>query len=271
MLGALAGFSDEERVPLDQMPPLERYILHRLWELDGEVKGAYRDYVFQDVTRALLAFCQEELSALFFDIRRDSLYCDRPDSLKRRAVRTVMDAVFERITVWLAPLIPFTMEEAWTTRFPEGGSNCLRVFPQTPGEWRNDEEAERWAKVREVTSVVMGALEVERREKRIGASLEAAPRVTIAEPVLLAAFEGLDAAEVFRTSGAELVTGEGPAGAFRLPEVPGVAVEPTSAPGCKCARCWRVLEEVSAPTFLCVRCDDAVEAFDRSHPETALA
>ncbi|MFC3067827.1 isoleucine--tRNA ligase [Phenylobacterium soli] len=262
MLGALGGFEAAERLPLAELPPLERFILHRLWELDGEVRQAYRNYEFQAVTRALLAFCQEELSALFFDIRRDSLYCDQPGEVRRRAARTVMDAVFERLTAWLAPLLPFTMEEAWTTRFPDAGSNCLREFPATPAEWRNDAEAERWAKVQAVTSVVTGALEVERREKRIGASLEAAPKVHISDHDLRLAFDGLDVAEVLRTSAAELVAGEGPAGAFRLAEVKDVAVEPRTAEGCKCARCWRILPEVKAPRFLCERCDDAVEALD---------
>src|SRR6185437_15096615 len=226
LLGALGGFADAERLEPGEMPPLERFILHRLWELDGQVRQAYEVYAFQDVSHALLAFCQDELSALFFDVRRDALYCDRPDSLRRRAVRTVMDAVFERLTIWLSPLLPFTMEEAWTTRFPDAGSNCLRVFPETPAGWRDGAEAERWTKVQKVTAVVNGALEIERREKRIGASLEAAPRVSIAAPELLAAFEGLDAAEVFRTSGASLAAGEGPPAAFRLAEVAGVAVEP---------------------------------------------
>ncbi len=270
LLGALGGFADAERLEPGEMPPLERFILHRLWELDGQVRQAYEVYAFQDVSHALLAFCQDELSALFFDVRRDALYCDRPDSLRRRAVRTVMDAVFERLTIWLSPLLPFTMEEAWTTRFPDAGSNCLRVFPETPAGWRDGAEAERWTKVQKVTAVVNGALEIERREKRIGASLEAAPRVSIAAPELLAAFEGLDAAEVFRTSGASLAAGEGPPAAFRLAEVAGVAVEPQLAPGCKCARCWRVLPEVSAPRLLCLRCEDAVEAFDRANPEARV-
>ena len=177
-----------------------------------------------------------------------------------------MEAVFERITIWLAPLLPFTMEEAWTTRFPEAGSNCFREFPETPAAWRNDAEAERWAKVQATTSVVTGALEVERREKRIGASLEAAPRVHLADPALAAAFEGLDPAEVFRTSAAELANGDGPAGAFRLAEVAGVAVEPRTADGCKCARCWRILPEVKPPSMLCLRCEDAVSAFDSAQP-----
>ena len=262
MLGALADFSDAERVAVDQMPPLERFILHRLWELDRDVRAAYEGYVFQDVSKALLEFCQDELSSLFFDIRRDALYCDRPDSLRRRAARTAMDAVFERLTIWLAPLIPFTMEEAWTTRFPDAASNSLRTFPATPAAWRNDAEAARWAKVQTVTSVVTGALEVERREKRLGAALEAAPAVSVADAGLLGAFDGLDPAEVFRTSAAALGAGGGAAGAFRLPEVAGVAVEPKRAHGHKCARCWRVLPEVTAPRFLCERCDDAVTVWD---------
>ena len=106
-------------------------------ELDGEVRGAYETYRFQDVWRPLADFCSNELSALYFDIRKDILYCDRPDSLRRRACRTVMDLVFERLTAWLAPLAAFTMEEAWETRFPRAGSNALRVIPDTPAAWRN--------------------------------------------------------------------------------------------------------------------------------------
>jgi isoleucyl-tRNA synthetase len=262
MLGALAGFDEAGKVGLDAMPPLERFILHRLRELDQYVRTAYENYDFQLVSRAMLEFCQNELSSLFFDIRRDSLYCDAPDDLRRRAARTVIDAAFERLTIWLAPLIPFTTEEAWGTRHPDGGSNCLRVFPETPAAWLNEAEAARWATVQEVTSVVTAALEVERREKRIGAALEAAPRVHLASPALAEAFHGLDPAEVFRTSDAALVAGEGPAGAFRLAEVDGVAVEPLRADGCKCARCWRILPEVAAPKMLCLRCDEAVAAWD---------
>ncbi len=268
LLGALAGFTEAEKVALEDMPPLERFILHRLHELDGQVRAAYDAYLFQDVSRPLTEFCQNELSALFFDIRRDALYCDRPDSLRRRAARTVMDAVFERLTIWLSPLIPFTTEEAWSTRFPDAGSNSLRVFPQTPTAWANLAEAERWAKVQAVTSVVTGALEVERREKRMGAALEAAPKVWIADPALAAAFDGLDAAEVFRTSQANLASGEGPAGAFRLAEQPGVAVEPLKAEGKKCARSWRILPEVgSDPRYpdLSLRDADAVAAWDAAH------
>jgi len=190
-----------------------------------------------------------------------------PTALRRRAYRTVLDYVFERLTVWLSPLTSFTMEEAWTTRFPEAGSNVLRMMPETPAAWRNDAEAARWAKVQAVTSVVTGALEVERREKRLGAALEAAPAVSVADAELLAAFNDLDAAEVFRTSAATIAAGDGSADAFRLAEAPGVTALPKRAEGHKCARCWRVLPEVKAPTFLCERCDDAVAQWDAARED----
>ncbi len=179
-----------------------------------------------------------------------------------------MEAVFMRLTIWLSPLIPFTMEEAWTTRFPGADSNSLRVFPLTPDEWRNDHEADRWAKVEQVTSVVTGALEVERREKRLGSALEAAPRVHLANAAWTAAFDGLDAAEVFRTSQAWLLEGEGPASAFRLEHLNGIAVEPLKADGRKCARSWRILPEVgSDPRYpdLSLRDADAVAWWDKAH------
>jgi isoleucyl-tRNA synthetase len=268
LLGALAGFSDAERVELADMPPLERFILHRLWELDGQVRSAYESYAFADAMRPLADFCSNDLSALFFDIRRDALYCDRPDSLRRRACRTVMALIFERLTIWMSPVLAFTMEEAWRTRFPEAAPNALRTFPPTPEAWRNDSEAARWERVQAVTRVVTGALEIERREKRLGSALEAAPRVHVTDPELLTAFEGLDAAEVFRTSQATLLAGEGPAQAFRLEGAPGVSVEPVRALGQKCARSWRILPEVGQdPRYpdLSVRDADAVAVWDATH------
>ena len=268
LLGALDGFGDAERLSLDEAPPLERYILHRLWGLDAAVRAAYERHAFADVVRPLAEFCSNDLSALYFDIRRDALYCDRPDSPRRRACRTVMDLIFERLTAWLAPLIPFTMEEAWGARFPGVGANALRVFPATPAAWRNDAEASRWRDVERVTRVVTGALEIERREKHIGSALEAAPRVHIADERLLAAFEGLDAAEVFRTSQATLVAGVGPPGAFRLEGLDDAAVEAFKADGRKCARSWRILPEVGAdPLYpnLSPRDADAVAWWDANH------
>ena len=265
LLGALADFTPEEAIDVEAMPPLERLILHRLQQLDGEVRQAYGEYAFADVVRALADFCSNDLSSLFFDIRRDALYCDRPASARRRACRTVMDLSFERLTVWLAPLLPFTMEEAWNARFPAAGLNAIRIFPHTPSTWRDDAEALRWERVSEVTRVVTGALEVERRDKRLGAALEAAPRVYLSDPKVLDAFVGLDAAEVFRTSQATLILGVGPPHAFRLDGVDQVAVEPLRAEGRKCARSWRILPEVgSDPLYpdLSLRDAEAVAWWD---------
>ncbi len=261
LLGALADYSAEEAVGYGQMPPLERFILHRLWELDAQVRTAYGEYRFQDVVRPVAEFCSWELSALYFDIRKDALYCERPDSPVRRAARTVMDAVFERLTAWLSPLLSFTTEEAWSVRHPNGGSNAMRVIPDTPQEWRNDEEAARWTSIQTVLEVVTSALEIERRDKRVGSALEASPVVHVADAGLLQAFEGIDAGEVFRTSGATLVQGAGPAEAFRLPDRTTVAVEPARSANEKCDRCWRRMPDFGAarehPT-LCSRCAEAV-------------
>ncbi len=259
LLGALDGFSEAEKVGYGDMPPLERFVLHRLWQLDGQVRAAYESHRYDEVWRPVADFCAQELSALYFDVRKDALYCDAPSSVRRRACRTVMDLVFERLTVWLAPLAVFTCEEAWASRFPDAGSNAMRTFPDTPAEWRNEEEAARWAKVQAVLAVVTGALEGERREKRIGSALEASPKVAVADAALRAAFDGVDPAEVFRTSTADL-TDEGDAEGFRLDEIPGVAVRPFRADGGKCARCWRVLPEVVVD--LCNRCEAAVAEID---------
>ncbi|MEI7931665.1 MAG: class I tRNA ligase family protein, partial [Alphaproteobacteria bacterium] len=250
LLGALNGFEEAEKVGYDQMPPLERFILHRLWELDGKVRAAYADYRFQDVWRPISEFCSGDLSTLYFDVRKDALYCDRPESIRRRACRTVMDAVFERLTAWLSPIASFTTEEAWTSRFPDRGFNALRVIPDTPAEWRNDAEATRWGKVGQVVDAVTAALEIERREKRLGGALEAAPSV-VAPADLAVAFEGLDPAEIFRTSSADVRTG------------PSLSVKPARASGCKCERCWRILPEVKSPAMLCLRCEDAVADWDQ--------
>jgi isoleucyl-tRNA synthetase len=259
LLGALDGFSEAERVGYDAMPPLERYVLHRLWQLDTQVRAAYERHRYDEVWRPVTEFCAQELSALYFDVRKDALYCDAPSSVRRRAARTVMDLAFERLTAWLSPIAVFTTEEAWTVRFPEAGSNALRVFPDTPAEWKNEDEAARWAKIQDVLAVVTGALEVERREKRIGSALEAAPKVAVANAGLMGAFDGVDPAEVFRTSQAELVLGDDAEG-FKLAEIEGVAVRPFRAKGGKCARCWRVLPEVTMD--LCNRCTAAVAEID---------
>jgi isoleucyl-tRNA synthetase len=266
LLGNLAHYRPSLAVAYADMPELERYMLSRLAELDAVVRAAYAAFDFKRIFHALLNFAVNDLSAFYFDIRKDALYCDPYDSVTRRAALTVLDLVFEALTAWLAPMLCFTMEEAWLNRFPdEQASVHLRQFPQIPREWRNEKLADKWRKVRQVRRVVTGALEIERKEGRIGSSLEAVPKIYVADKELRAALSGVDLAEIAITSGARLLLGEGPEDALCLDEVKGVAVVFARAKGIKCARSWKILEAVGAnPEFpeLSPRDAEAVRQFD---------
>ncbi|MEQ8747247.1 isoleucine--tRNA ligase [Pyruvatibacter sp.] len=274
LLGNLAGFDDAERVSVADMQAapeadglgLELFILHRLSELDATVRQGYETYDFTRVFHALTNFCVTELSAFYFDIRKDALYCDAPDSLRRRAARTVMDEVFSCLTAWLAPVLSFTMEEAWLSRFPdEKGSVHLRTFPDVPEDWRNADLASRWQRLRQFRRVVTGALEVERREKRIGASLEGAPHVYVTDDAIRAALGDVPLDDLCITSDLTVMPAGAsvPDGAFSLDDVRGVAVMPVHAQGEKCARCWKLLPDVGSNPHhpqTCSRCATAVAA-----------
>ncbi|MEZ5921899.1 MAG: isoleucine--tRNA ligase [Parvularculaceae bacterium] len=267
LLGALEGFEEAERVSYNEMPELERYILNVVAELDADVAKAYEAFDFKLVWRRVLEFCALDLSAFYLDIRKDSLYCDHPATLRRRAARTAMAEIFDRVTAWLAPICVFTMEEAYLTRHPGAKDSIhLKKFPETPKDWRDEKLAERWSNLRRVRRVVTGALEVERREKRIGASLEAAPAVYISDDALLSSLEGRDLADLFITSDVKIEKGEGPVGAFRLDEVKGVAVVSSVSEHERCERCWRYLDDVGADAahpHACARCADAVERLEK--------
>jgi isoleucyl-tRNA synthetase len=247
MLGSLAHFHEEDRVKLERMPELERLMLHRLAELDELVRKAYADFDYKRIFAALSAFMTSDLSAFYFDIRKDALYCDPYSSLTRKACLTVLDHLFRCTVTWLAPMLCFTAEEAWASRYGEAAQSVhLELFHEVPAAWRDDRLAEKWRKVRTVRRVVTGALEIERAQKRIGSSLEAHPIVHVSNAELAEAVLDIDLAEVCITSAATLVEDEGPANAFRLPDVPGVAVLPNLAEGTKCARSWKILTTIGA-------------------------
>ena len=267
LLGNLDGFDpDAERVAIGDMPELERWVLHRVSELDESVRQAYNDFEFRQIFSQLFNFCTLDLSAFYFDIRKDSLYCDRPDSLTRRSCRTVLDVLFNALTAWFAPMLSFTMEEAWLARHPETESSIhLQSFPEIPAEWRDEALAEKWQKVRRLRRVVTGALELERREKRIGSSLEAAPQVYVQDADYVVALNGLDLAEIVITSQASLIEGSAPDGAFTLEDVDSVAVVSKLAEGNKCQRSWKILPEVGSDSRypdLSARDADAVAYLD---------
>jgi isoleucyl-tRNA synthetase len=247
MLGSLAHLREEDRIAYADMPALERLMLHRLAELDQIVRKGYADFDFKRVFAQLNAFLTSDLSAFYFDIRKDALYCDPISSVRRKACLTVLDHLLRCTACWLAPMLPFTAEEAWLARYPSAeGSVHLELFPDVPASWRDGTLAEQWRKVRLVRRVVTGALEIERAHKRIGSSLEAAPVVYIADPDLFAALVDVDLAEIAITSAATLVQGDGPPDAFRLDDVTGVAVEVRLAEGRKCARSWKILPSVGS-------------------------
>jgi len=248
MLGALAHFDPEtDTVAPAAMPELERLMLNELAKLDGEVRGSYESYEYRRVVSALAQFMNTELSAFYFDIRKDTLYCEAPSSVKRKASLAVVDRIFRCTTIWLAPILSFTAEEAWMHRYGDSaGSIHLEAFPQIPAAWQDDALARKWDGVRAVRSVVTGALEIERAAKRVGSSLEAHPSVFVSDAALMSALGGVQLEEVCITSDATVTAGAGPTDAFRLPGVPGVAVVIGRAEGRKCARSWRITRDVGS-------------------------
>ncbi len=245
MLGTLAHDEGEE-VALADMPELERLMLHRLAELDQMVRKSYDAFDFKRITKSLIDFMVVDLSAFYFDVRKDALYCDAPSSARRKASIVVVRHLFDCVVTWLAPMLPFTMEEAWLDRHPQAISVHLAQFPEVPAEWRDDALAEKWRKIRQVRRVVTGALELERARKTIGSSLEAAPIVYISDEALMVALEAADMAEIAITSGISVRAGEAPAEAFMLDDVAGVGVVFALAGGTKCARSWRYTADVGS-------------------------
>src|SRR4051812_14314298 len=243
LLGALHDFADEEKVAVAEMPELERWVLHRLAELDVELRASVDGFDFNRATRAIMAFANDDLSAFFFDIRKDSLYCDAPSSPKRRAYRTVLDIVFHALVRWMAPVLCFTSEEVWETRFPGQGSVHLLEWPEIDAAWRDEALAAQWELVRSTRERVTETIEPLRREKVIGSSNEA----RILFPQVEMDLTGLDPEElkeIYIVS--EVVPGESD------------SIEVTRSDHLKCGRCWRLLPEVPEEGGLCGRCEEVV-------------
>ena len=245
MLGTLHHFKRDEAVPHKDMPELERLMLHQLAEQARIVRQAYADFDYKTVVASLAAFMNSELSAFYFDIRKDTLYCDPPSSLARKSALTAIDLICASILKWLAPVLSFTTEEAWQLyRKDAAPSVHLTLFPTDFDSFRDDALAGKWDTIRDVRRVVTGALELERAAKKIGSSLEASPIIHVAHRELLAILFDVDLAEVCITSNYEVREGAAPAGAFTLPDVKGVAVVVERAVGTKCARSWKILPTV---------------------------
>ena len=244
MLGSLAHYDETQKIQPADMPEIEQLMLHRLAELAPVIGEAYAQYDYRKVIAELSLFMNTDLSAFYFDIRKDTLYCDPLSSKSRLASLSCIEIIFNTVTRWLAPILVFTAEEAWLARYPAAISVHLEVFPSIPGEWKQEELAKRWVQIRRVRRVVTGALEIERAQKRIGSSLESAPVVYVADTGLAGLLQNVDFADVCITSAIRIEVGEGPQDAFRLDEVAGVAVVHQQAEGRKCARSWRIAPDV---------------------------
>jgi len=239
LLGNLAHFKPAEAVALKDMPELERLILARLSELDGLVRDAYSEYDYKRVVATLSNFMNVELSAFYFDIRKDALYCDPISSIKRRAALTVIDRVFDCLTAWLAPVLVFTMEECWLERHSGATESVhLRLFPELPAEWSDAELVAKWEQIKTVRSAITKELEIARRDKLIGASLEAAPSIVIRDADLWSAVQGVDMAEISITSDIRVIHAAG--------DGEPVTVTFAKADGTRCARSWRYTHDVGS-------------------------
>jgi isoleucyl-tRNA synthetase len=247
MLGTLHHFRRGDAVAHADMPELERLMLHQLAEQAEIVRKAYAEFDYKTVVASLSAFMNTELSAFYFDIRKDTLYCDPPSSLARKAALTAIDMICNAILRWFAPVLSFTTEEAWRMYRPDAEPSVhLTLFPDGLESLRDEKLAAKWQTIRDVRRVVTGALEVERAAKRIGSSLEASPIIYVSDRQVLATLFDIDLAEVCITSNYEVREDEAPADAFRLDNIPGVAVVVEKAVGIKCARSWKILQTVGS-------------------------
>ncbi|MBX9711079.1 MAG: isoleucine--tRNA ligase [Xanthobacteraceae bacterium] len=245
MLGTLHHFTPADIVAFTDMPELEKLMLHELSRIDAIAREAYENFDYKTVIAALTNFMNTELSAFYFDIRKDALYCDPPSSLTRKAALTTVNILCDAIVKWLAPILSFTCEETWQLYRPHDAPSVhLTAFPDGLGAYHNDTLAQKWEAIRDVRRVVTGALEIERAAKRIGSSLEASPLVYVSDMKLLGILADIDLAEVCITSNAMVTNETAPAGAFTLNDVPGVAVIVEKAVGTKCARSWKILPTV---------------------------
>ena len=272
MLGALDGFSDAEKVAVAEMPELERYMLHLLADMDAKLKTAVNDFDFNSYVRLLTEFCNEDLSAFFFDIRKDCLYCEAATDPKRMAYRTVLDTLFHALVRYAAPVLVFTSEEVWQTRFPDADSVHFSDWPEVPtlrhsreggnptpggdvwtGQWLDPRLREgdafkltaKWADIRSARSLVTEAIEPFRRDKTIGSSLQAEVVLSISDDTARSHCSSEEMAEIAITSSCHIASGTD-------------SVFVTKTTNHKCGRCWRHLPEVTEDGALCGRCADVV-------------
>ncbi|MDC0348968.1 isoleucine--tRNA ligase [Alphaproteobacteria bacterium] len=257
LLGNLSEFSEKKSVEYTHLPELEKWILHRLSELDEKVRKDISTYDFHSLFTHLYAFCVNDLSAFYFDIRKDSLYCDDQKSKDRLSVQTVLHTVFRYLCKWLAPILTFTIEEAWTTYFPES-SIFLQTFDGIPPQWHQPSLGSKYKLLRNIRRVVTGAIEEKRAKGEIKSSLQAQVTIAVKDSEVLDYLNSIPLADFCITSAATVECKDPPKDAYVIEDVENVAVSVNEAPGNKCVRCWKILPEVDH-SEICLRCKEAVK------------
>ena len=255
LIGNLNGFNDNEKINEDKFPELEKYILHRLWEVDQIIKDCVNTFNFHLMFTTLLNFCSNDLSAFYFDIRKDTIYCDSSSSLKRRSARSLLDIIFNFLVRWLAPSLSFTSEEAWKAR---GCSSSVHLedFLIAKESYCNHNLKNKWNLIKQVRRVITGALEKKRADKIIGSSLEAHIDIYLEDSVLQKIKE-IDFEEITITSSFNLYSISKDVKGFALEDVKNVIVIVSKTKGSKCQRCWKY-NQTLVNDEICNRCHETI-------------
>ena len=256
LIGNLEGFDEKEKINIEEFPELEKYILHRLWEVDQIIQKCVKDFNFHLMFTTLLNFCSNDLSAFYFDIRKDSIYCDSFDSKKRRSARTLLNLIFDHLVRWLAPSLSFTCEEAWKAK---GNTSSIHLedFLKASQDFKNNDIANKWNIIKNIRKVITGAIEKKRAEKLIGSSLEANVIIYVKED-LKKKIEEINFDEIAITSSFQLLDYKNKKDYFALEEIDDVAVTVEKTDGQKCERCWKYTD-ILQDKQICQRCDEAIK------------
>ena len=257
ILGNLDNFEDSEKIKFSELPELDQYILGRLNMLEEEVLKNYQIFEYQKVFSAIFNFCTNELSAFYFDIRKDSLYCDSKSSLVRRATRTVLDILFNHLLTLLAPILCFTAEEAWQSRLGKDTSVHNQNFPKVNDSWKISEIFSKWEHLKLIRKAVNGAIEIERKNKLLGSSLEASVEIYFKDKNVINKINVNDLENICIVSKLSISQANNVEDYFQLNELSDVGIKVKKVSGEKCNRCWKYFDKLN--NNICQRCNDAIK------------
>ena len=220
---------DIKKLDLDKLPELEKYMLHRIYNLNENFKNYFKSYDFHNLYKELLNFCTVDLSAFYFDIRKDALYCDSKDSERRKSSIIILNIILESLIKWFAPILSFTTEEIFTLINKDKKSVHLEKFIEFPKSFENKNLNNKWVELKNIRDICNISIEEKRASKEIGSSLEANLEISLNKE-LYGILSNTDFAELCITSSANV----------KFSESKEVLVETKKAIGEKCPVCWKI-------------------------------